>query len=143
LRPAYELAQVIDRFGSSFVEQQGPNAYVQWILRAIHRCRTAELGGHMDRCDECGHIRISYNSCRNRHCPKCQNTHRESWIEDRKQDLLPVPYFHVVFTIPDRLNGQYLGFVAVSDSLGNVYVITIFLIIYLSAILTLKIYTPF
>jgi len=108
LRAAYELAQVIDRFGSTFVEQQGPNTYVQRILRAIQRCRTAELGGHKDRCDECGHIRISYNSCRNRHCPKCQNTRRESWIESRKQDLLPVPYFHVVFTIPDKLNGLFL-----------------------------------
>jgi hypothetical protein len=108
LRPAYELAQVIDRFGSTFVEQQGPNAYVQRILRAIHRCRSAELGGHKDRCDECGHIRISYNSCRNRHCPKCQNTRRESWIESRKQDLLGVPYFHVVFTIPEKLNGLFL-----------------------------------
>jgi hypothetical protein len=108
LRPVYELAQVIDRFGSTYVEQQGPNAYVQRILRAIERCRTAELGGHKDRCDECGHIRISYNSCRNRHCPKCQNTHRESWIESRKQDLLPVPYFHLVFTVPERLNGLFL-----------------------------------
>lgn len=108
MRPVYELAQVIDRFGSTYVEQQGPNAYVQRILRAIERCRTAELGGHKDRCDECDHIRISYNSCRNRHCPKCQNTSRESWIESRKQDLLGVPYFHVVFTIPDKLNGLFL-----------------------------------
>jgi hypothetical protein len=66
------------------------------------------LGGHKDRCEECGHIRISYNSCRNRHCPKCQNTHREAWIENRKRDLLPVPYFHVVFTVPDKLNGLFL-----------------------------------
>jgi len=108
LRPKYELAQVIDRFGITFIDQQKPNAYVQRILRAIQRCRTAELGGHMDRCDECGHIRISYNSCRNRHCPKCQNTRRESWIESRKQDLLPVPHFHVVFTIPEQLKGLFL-----------------------------------
>ena len=108
MRPAYELAQVIDRFGPGFVQIHCPNTYVQRILRAIQRCRTAELGGHKDRCDECGHIRISYNSCRNRHCPKCQNTRRESWKESRKQDLLPVPYFHVVFTIPDKLNGLFL-----------------------------------
>jgi hypothetical protein len=62
----------------------------------------------VDKCDECGHIRISYNSCRNRHCPKCQNTQREAWVEDRKQDLLPVAYFHVVFTVPDKLNGLFL-----------------------------------
>jgi hypothetical protein len=62
------------------------------------------MGWHLDECDSCGHLRISYNSCRNRHCPKCQNTQREAWIENRKQDLLPVPYFHVVFTVPDKLN---------------------------------------
>ena len=108
MRPAFELALVIDRFGSSFVETYRPNSYVQRILRAIHICRTEELGGHKDRCDACGHIRISYNSCRNRHCPKCQNTQREAWIENRKRDLLPVPYFHVVFTVPDKLNSLFL-----------------------------------
>ncbi|MFA5820335.1 MAG: transposase [Bacteroidales bacterium] len=66
------------------------------------------MGGHVDKCDECGHIRISYNSCRNRHCPKCQNTQREAWVESRKHDLLPVPYFHVVFTVPDKLNSLFL-----------------------------------
>ena len=108
MKPQYELSQVIDTFGSSFVQTYRPNTYVQRILRAIRHCRTAVLGGHKDRCDECGHIRISYNSCRNRHCPKCQNTQREAWIENRKQDLLPVPYFHVVFTVPDKLNGLFL-----------------------------------
>jgi hypothetical protein len=78
-------------------------------LSAILCCRTASLGGHVDRCDTCGHIRISYNSCRNRHCPKCQNTQREAWIEERKQDLLPVPYFHVVFTVPDKLNPLFMA----------------------------------
>jgi hypothetical protein len=66
------------------------------------------MGGHVDRCDQCGHIRISYNSCRNRHCPKCQNTQREAWIENRKRDLLPVPYFHIVFTVPDKLNALFM-----------------------------------
>jgi hypothetical protein len=73
-------------------------------MRAIEICRTAELGGHVDECDTCGHINISYNSCRNRHCPKCQFMRKEQWIADRKKDLLPVQYFHVVFTIPDELN---------------------------------------
>ncbi len=108
MRPEHELAQVIDRFGSSFVQTHLPNTYVQRILRAVQYCRTSVLGGHKDRCDQCGHTRISYNSCRNRHCPKCQNTHREAWIESRKQDLLPVPYFHVVFTVPGKLNGLFL-----------------------------------
>lgn len=112
MKPAFELAQVIERFEGEFIRQHDPNAYVLRILGALRDCRTAALGGHVDRCDHCGHIRISYNSCRNRHCPKCQNTQREAWIEQRKNDLLPVPYFHVVFTIPDTLNNlslQYPG----------------------------------
>ena len=72
-------------------------------MHAIEICRTAELGGHVDQC-ECGHIRISYNSCRNRHCPKCQFLRKEKWIQARQRDLLPITYFHVVFTIPDTLN---------------------------------------
>jgi hypothetical protein len=108
LRPAFELAQIIDRFGHEYETQYPVNTYIQRTLRAIRQCRSSALGGHVDQCDSCGHIRISYNSCRNRHCPKCQNTQREAWIENRKQDLLPVPYFHVVFTIPDTLNGLSL-----------------------------------
>ena len=73
-------------------------------MTSIEACRTAELGGHVDECDECGHIRISYNSCRNRHCPKCQTLAKERWLENRKIDLLPVGYFHVVFTLPEELN---------------------------------------
>jgi hypothetical protein len=108
VNPRYELAQVIERFGDSFNQAHAPNTYVKRILRAIKSCRTAALGGHVDACEECGCIRISYNSCRNRHCPKCQNTQREAWIESRKQDLLPIAYFHVVFTLPYALNGLFL-----------------------------------
>ena len=108
MKPRYELAEIIDRFGEDFEHKHSPNSYVKRTLSALKRCRTSSLGGHVDRCDECGHIRISYNSCRNRHCPKCQNTQREAWVENRKQDLLPVPYFHVVFTVPDKLNGLFL-----------------------------------
>lgn len=108
MKPAYELAQVIDRFGEEFDQKHSPNSYVKRTLSALLRCRTSSLGGHVDKCDQCGHIRISYNSCRNRHCPKCQNTQREAWVESRKQDLLPVPYFHVVFTVPDKLNSLFL-----------------------------------
>ena len=78
-----------------------------WQLRtlgAVKRCRTSEMGGHKDACTQCGTIRISYNSCRNRHCPKCQGKNREDWIKKREEELLPVPYFHVVFTLPDLLN---------------------------------------
>jgi len=72
-------------------------------MRAIESCRTSVLGGHKDKCDHCGHLEISYNSCRNRHCPKCQTLRKEKWIEARNDDLLPIEYFHVVFTIPSEL----------------------------------------
>lgn len=74
------------------------------VMRAIESCRTAALGGHVDACDNCEFTRISYNSCRNRHCPKCQTLQKERWIEARKADLLNVGYFHVVFTLPEQLN---------------------------------------
>jgi len=73
-------------------------------MHAIEVCRTSVLGGHKDKCDNCGHLEISYNSCRNRHCPKCQTLRKERWIEARSDDLLPIQYFHVVFTIPSELN---------------------------------------
>jgi Transposase zinc-binding domain len=73
------------------------------VLRAIRNCRTAALGGHLDRCSRCDHQAISYNSCRNRHCPKCQTNTREQWLAKRSEDLLEVPYFHVVFTLPHEL----------------------------------------
>ena len=73
-------------------------------MRAIEECRTATLGGHTDQCDHCGHLEISYNSCRNRHCPKCQTLRKEKWIEARRKDLLPIEYFPVVFTLPAALS---------------------------------------
>ena len=73
------------------------------VLRALSRCRTAELGGHLDVCESCGAERPSYNSCRNRHCPTCQAKDRVEWVEARMQELLPVSYFHVVFTLPDTI----------------------------------------
>ncbi len=73
------------------------------VMRAIEICRTAALGGHVDECDRCGALRISYSSCRNRHCPKCQSLAKERWLEDRKREILPTPYFHIVFTLPADL----------------------------------------
>jgi hypothetical protein len=108
VKPKYEVADIIRQFGESFTNQYHPNPYLQKTLRALENCRTSIMGWHLDECDSCGHLRISYNSCRNRHCPKCQNTQREAWIENRKQDLLPVPYFHVVFTVPDKLNSLFM-----------------------------------
>jgi hypothetical protein len=77
-------------------------------MRAIETCRTAALGGHVEQCGHCQHQRVSYNSCRNRHCPKCQNAARAQWVERRQGELLPVEYFHVVFTIPEQLNALAL-----------------------------------
>lgn len=104
MRSEYEVAQVLAQSWGK-VESSGVNNWQLRILRAIKDCRTVALGGHVDGCDSCGHIQISYNSCRNRHCPKCQGHKRIHWIEARETELLPVPYFHVVFTLPDALNG--------------------------------------
>jgi Putative transposase/Transposase zinc-binding domain len=103
-RPALEVADLLHAQGHTFIEQH-PWLSVQQrsVLRAIARCRTAALGGHLDRCDACGHQAISYNSCRNRHCPKCQAQARERWLQARERELLDVPYVHVVFTLPHAL----------------------------------------
>jgi predicted Zn-ribbon and HTH transcriptional regulator len=108
-RPKHELADVIRLYGGQFIQQHQPLKQHQRTLNAIAVCRTAALGGHIDRCNDCGHERTSYNSCRNRHCPKCQGTNRERWVLERQEDLLPVPYFHVVFTLPEQLNALCLS----------------------------------
>lgn len=102
-QPQYEVADVLNKLGSK-LEDLGLNSWQLRTLSALKKCRTSALGGHIDACDECGNISISYNSCRNRHCPKCQGRKREKWIENRENELLPVPYFHVVFTLPEVLN---------------------------------------
>ena len=103
-RPAVEVADVLHAQGDTFVAQHPwPSAQQRSVLRAIARGRTAALGGHVDRCDACGHQTISYNSCRNRHCMKCQAQARERWLHARERDLLDVPYVHVVFTLPHGL----------------------------------------
>ena len=105
-RPLLEVADLIRSAGTAFIERN--RKWIRWthikVLRAIVRCRTAALGGHIDQCTCCGHrATISYNSCRNRHCPKCQTGARERWIEARRSELLPAPYVHVVFTLPPQL----------------------------------------
>ena len=107
MRSEYEVAHVLTRSWDK-VASSGLNSWQVRTLRAIKACRTIEMGGHVDGCNSCGHIQISYNSCRNRHCPKCQGHKRVQWIEARETELLPVPYFHVVFTLPDGLNGLAL-----------------------------------
>jgi hypothetical protein len=99
------VADIIRRAGRRFVDRYRDS--LTWpqvkVLRAIERCRTAALGGHRDQCDRCGHQAISYNSCRNRHCPKCQTNAREKWLSARQRELLPATYYHVVFSVPHKL----------------------------------------
>jgi len=104
-RPLWEVADIIRRAGDKFLERYRDS--LTWsqlkVLRAIARCRTAALGAHRDQCVRCGYQAISYNSCRNRHCPKCQTNAREKWLCARRQELLPVGYFHLVFSVPHAL----------------------------------------
>ena len=104
-RPTLEVADIIRAQGERFIERSW--SWLTWaqikVLHAIERCRTTALGGHRDRCVRCGHRAISYNSCRNRHCPKCQTSARDRWLSERTKELLPVRYCHVVFTLPHQL----------------------------------------
>jgi hypothetical protein len=105
-RPPIEVADIIHAVGKSFIDknQSWLNGLHLKVLSAIQRCRTAALGGHQDRCLRCGYTAaISYNSCRNRHCPKCQTNARDKWLAARNTELLAVPYVHVVFTLPHQL----------------------------------------
>jgi Putative transposase/Transposase zinc-binding domain len=101
-RPAFELADVFRRHGETYAQLNAGHLgrVERRVTAAIAACRTAALGGHVERCDDCGLTRIAYNSCRNRHCPKCQGAARVKWLAARQAELLPVPYFHVVFTLP-------------------------------------------
>ena len=104
-REGLEVADVFRHFGPAFRDQHGASlsAARRHAMTAIERCRTVALGGHVERCGDCGHQRVAYNSCRNRNCPKCQGLARAQWLEDRQAELLDVPYFHVVFTVPDQI----------------------------------------
>jgi hypothetical protein len=104
MAPVFEVAQVLQQHWPLLQQCRYYNTWQLRTLNALRRCRSAALGSHVDGCTSCGYLRISYNSCRNRHCPKCQGTLREKWIQAREEELLPVPYFHVVFTLPDILN---------------------------------------
>ena len=110
MKSSIEVADIFRTFGAAYLAQYGDQTSREQrrAMRAIEVCRTAELGGHVDECDHCGQVRISYNSCRNRHCPKCQTLDKERWLEARAEDLLPIPYFHVVFTLPQELGGLAL-----------------------------------
>ncbi len=103
-RPAFEVADIVRDFGEAFRRSYTITPDQAQVLRAIAACRTAALGGHLDSCDRCNFSQPSYNSCRNRHCPKCQGSTQSAWIEERAKRLLPVGHFHVVFTVPDTLH---------------------------------------
>jgi Putative transposase/Transposase zinc-binding domain len=121
-----ELADVFRQYGQSYQRTHRVSASQQKVMRAVSVCRTQELGGHLDRCDSCGFERPAYNSCRNRHCPKCQSLAKAKWLERQTAELLPVGYFHLVFTLPHEFNrlifankkmGLSLLFKAVSETL--------------------------
>lgn len=99
-----EVADIFREFGPKYRQKYRLTKHMHKVMNAIEHCRTSALGGHVDECNHCGHKKISYNSCRNRHCPKCQGMAREKWLLARENDLLPVGYFHIVFTIPNDLN---------------------------------------
>ncbi len=102
-RPRYEVADVVRGYGAEYLRTHPTSGAQRRVLQAIARCRTAALGGHIEGCDACGHTRIAYNSCRNRNCPKCQGAARARWMAAEQAMLLPVDYFHVVFTLPHTL----------------------------------------
>ena len=107
-RPQYEVGDIFRIYGPLYRRNHLlPTSHLK-VMHAIEVCRTAELGGHIERCDHCGYERNAYNSCRNRHCPKCQALAKAEWLEKRQAELLPVEYFHNVFTIPHELNSVAL-----------------------------------
>ena len=102
-RATHEVADVIRLFGEELLAAGPVSPARRRVMRALLACRTSRLGGHVEACDACGYRRVAYNSCRNRHCPKCQGSRQAQWLEDRAKDLLPVEYFHVVFTMPAEI----------------------------------------
>ena len=105
MRPALEVADVFRVQGSSYRLAQAGHLSLNQLkaMSAIEACRTAELGGHVERCEDCAHVQVAYNSCRNRHCPRCQGAAAKRWLEAREAELLPVAYYHVVFTMPAEI----------------------------------------
>src|SRR5579864_9278578 len=104
-RPNLEVADIFRRHGALWRDNNAGHLSLgqRRVMTAIEACRTVALGGHVERCEDCAHTRIAYNSCRNRHCPKCQAAAAKQWLAERQADLLPVPYYHVVFTLPARV----------------------------------------
>ena len=104
MRTRFDIGQIIRDHGEKFLSTHNVVTPVRKAFGHMATCRTSVLGGHVEVCPECGEIKISYNSCRDRHCPKCQNKEREQWISFRREEIIPAKYFHVVFTVPDCLH---------------------------------------
>ena len=104
MRTRFDIGQIIRDHGEKFLSSHNVVTPVRKAFGHMAICRTSALGGHVEVCPECGEIKISYNSCRDRHCPKCQNKEREQWISFRREEIIPTKYFHVVFTVPDCLH---------------------------------------
>lgn len=126
MRPKYEVADIFRLYGEAYKTNHAMTTNQRKVMAAITSCRTAQLGGHSEVCAQCGTTRNCYNSCRNRHCPKCQTMTKEEWLDKRKRELLPCGYFHMVFTVPHDLNPLILAnrkellkclFIAVKNSL--------------------------
>ncbi|MDH5561833.1 MAG: IS91 family transposase [Deltaproteobacteria bacterium] len=100
----YEVADIFHRYGAEYRRNNGLTRKQHYVMNAVERCRTSWYGYHQDKCDQCGYVEIDYNSCRDRHCPKCQGVSRTKWVNARLDDILPVPYYHVVFTLPHLLH---------------------------------------
>lgn len=109
-KPQFEVAEIIRYYRNPFDKKTKLSAHQKKVFTNLAHCRTEALGYHKDKCNnpECGHIHISYNSCRDRHCPKCNGVKREKWVRMREEDLLPVKYYHVVFTLPEKLNPLFI-----------------------------------
>jgi hypothetical protein len=109
MKPKYEVADVFQLYGKQYKKSHAMSEEQRKVMEAITICRTAELGGHQEVCTHCGIIRNCYNSCRNRHCPKCQTLTKERWLDKRREELLPCSYYHLVFTVPHLLNPLILA----------------------------------
>ncbi len=115
------VADVLRSYGEAFLADHPIDSHHRRVIRHLLDCRTAALGGHLYECEHCGQQVPLYNSCRDRHCPTCQTTRKQQWLEDRQQELLPVPYFHVVFTLPHDLQAMTVGIPApaAGSGMGN------------------------
>ena len=125
-RPRLEVADVFHRHGADWRRTNAGHVSLGQlqVMSAIEQCRSAALGGHVERCEDCGHSRIAYNSCRNRHCPKCQDAAAKDWLAAREADLLPVGYFHVVFTLPAEISPIAYQNKAVLAGAGSLLLLT-------------------